>query len=203
MPPQPQSPNPDFDFMLKDQQQPKSGFSLPGLNLPRPLKITVIAVGAIILLVIIHSLLSGRGGNSTTAIEGVMARGQETLRVTQLVQQQLQLQDPQTQALAATVNNSLASDQVQFKNYLALNHDKISTAALAADTDKTTDANMQTASENNGLDDAYVSYLRASLAKYEQDLKAAYNLAGPNGKQLLSNSFDSAQTLLSAPPLKA
>ena len=201
MPPQPQSPNPDFDFMLKNQQPAKRSL-LPNLNLPRPLKITLIAIGSIVVLIILYSLLSGRGSGSTTAIEGVLARGQETLRVTTLVQQ-LELQDPQTQGLATTVSNSLTSDQVQLKTYLARNHAKVSAAQLAADTDKTTDTSMQTASQNNGLDDAYVSYLRSSLTKYEHDLQNAYKLAGPNGKQLLSDAFNSAQTLLNSPPLKS
>jgi len=202
MPPsQPKSPNPEFDFMLKNQPPAKRSL-LPNLNLPRPLKITVIAIGAIIVLIILYSLVSGRGGGSTAAIEGALARGQETLRVTALVQQ-LELQDPQTQGLAATVSNSLMSDQIQLKSYLSRNHTKVSAAQLAVDTDKTTDTSMQTASQNNGLDDAYVSYLRASLAKYEQDLQSAYKLAGPNGKQLLSDAFDSAQTLLSSTPLKS
>ncbi len=188
--------------MLKDQPPARRGLPLPSLNLPRPLKIVLWAVGGIVLLIIIVSAFSGRSSGSTTAIAGALARGQETLRVTALVQQ-LQLQDPQTQGLAATVSNSLTSDQIQLKNYLARNHDKVSPAQLAADTDSTTDASMQSASQNNGLDDAYVSYLRSSLGKYEQDLQNAYKLAGPNGKRLLSADFDSAQTLLSSPPIKS
>lgn len=199
----PQSPNPDFDFMLKNQQPAKRGLPLPGLNLPRPIKITLFVALGIILLVIISSLLRGGSSNSTAAITGVLARGQETLRVTQLVQQQLQLQDPQAQGLAATISNSLSSDQVQLKNYLARNHAKINAALLASDIDKNTDSSMQTASENNGLDDAYKSYLKGALAKYENDLQAAYKLAGPNGKKILSDAIDGVQTLLSSPPLKS
>lgn len=189
--------------MMNNQQPARRRLPLPSLNLPRPIKIILLAVGGIILLVIIFSVLGNRSSGSATAFAGVLARGQETLRVTQLVQQQLQLQDPQTQALAATVSSSLTSDQVQLKNYLARIHISVSAVQIAADTDKSTDTSLQTAQQNNNLDGAYVSYLQGSLARYEQDIQKAYKLAGPNGKKLLNNSFDGVQTLLSSPPLKS
>jgi len=198
----PQEQKPDFDFMLKDRPAARSGLTLPGLNLPRPLKITLLAVGAIILLIIISSVLRGRGGGSTTAIAGVLARSQETLRVTQLVQQ-LQLKDPETQDLSATVSNALTSDQVQLKQYLARNHASVSAVQLAADTDKTTDSSMQAAQQNDTLDSTYITYLKNSLARYEQDLQNAYKLAGPNGKKILNSASEGTQTLLNSPPIKS
>lgn len=202
MPPaEPRSPNPDFDFMLKDQPKAKRGLPMP--NLPRPVKIAMAVAGVLILLIIVASLLSGRNKGSSQAFAGVLARGQETLRVTQLVQQQLQLQNPQTQALAATVGSALSSDAAQITSYLAKNHIKLSGAQLAADKDSSTDASLQTASQNNNLDGAYVSYLQGALTKYENDLQTAYKSAGPNGKTLLQTAFGSASTLLSAPPLKS
>jgi hypothetical protein len=131
-----------------------------------------------------------------------MARGQEVLRVTQLTQQTLPLQDPSTQALAATVYASVSSDEAQLKSYLSKSHIKVGTAALAADTDKTTDSSLQSASQNNGLDSAYVSYLKTALAKYQTDLQTAYKAAGPNGKTILKTAFDSTATLLASPQLK-
>ena len=199
---QPQNPNPDFDFMLKDKQAPKKRLTLPSLNLPKPAKIALAVVAAIFVLIIIFSLLSGRGSGSTQDILNVLARDQETLRVTALVQQ-LSLQDPQTQALAATVSGSLTSDKAQLTSYLAKNHATVSAAQLAADKDPSTDSSLQSASQNNGLDAAYVAYLKNSLAKYETDLQTAYKSAGPNGKILLSNAFDSAKNLLNSAPLKS
>lgn len=188
--------------MLKNQPPAKRGFPLPGLNLPRPIKITIGAIAAIILLVVVISIFSGRGSGTAAAFASVLARGQETLRVTQDAQQ-LQLQDPSTQALAATVTNSLTSDQVQFKNYLSRNHISVSSGEVASDTDKSTDSSLQSALQNNSLDTAYASYIQGALTKYENDLRNAYNLAGPHGKQLLNNAYDSAQTLLTSPPIKA
>jgi len=199
---QPQNPNPDFDFMFKDKQSSKKSL-LPSLNLPKPAKIGLAIVVGLIILTVISSLLSGRNKGSTQAFIDVLARGQETQRVTQLVQQQLQLQDPQTTALAATVSSCLASDTAQITSYLSKNHIKVNATQLAADKDPSTDANMQTASQNNNLDSAYVNYLKGALGKYETDLQTAYKSAGPNGKQLLQTAFGSTDTLLTTPPLKS
>lgn len=198
---QPTSPDPQFDFMLKNNQQSKRGFSLP--RLPKPAKIALAVIVGLILLIIISSLLSGRKSGSTQPIINSVARGQEILRVTTLAQQQLHLQDPATQALAATVFGALSSDQQQLKSYLANNKTKISTALLSADLDKTTDAQLQSASQNNNLDTTYVSYLKDSLAKYETALQTAYKSAGPKGKTIIKSSFDSTKTLLNSSPLKA
>jgi len=195
---QPTSPDPKFDFMLKNNQQTKRRLPLP--TLPRPAKIILTVVAVIFLLILASSLLSGRGGGGTKDIISAMARGQETLRVTQIIQPQLQ--DPSAQALAATASSSLASDQQQLKAYLATNHTKIGTAQLAADTDKTTDASLQTALQNNNLDTAYVAYLKTSLNEYQTSLQTAYSSAGTKGKVILKAAFDSTGTLLASPQLK-
>jgi hypothetical protein len=197
---QPASPDPQFDFMLKNNQPAKKGLAMPRMS--KPLKIGLAVVGGIILLIIISSVLSGRKSGGTQPIINAMARGQEILRVTQLTQQQLPLRDPTTQALAATVSSSLTSDQQQLTSYLAINHNKVSKTLLAADIDKTTDTQLQSASQNNNLDATYVGYLKANLAKYQADLQSAYKAAGPKGKAILKSAFDSAATLLGSPQLK-
>lgn len=196
---QPQSPNPNFDFMLKNSPQPKRSFGMPGI--PKPAKYALLIVVTLAVLIIAFSLISGRHKSSSQPIVGSLARNAETLRVTALVNQ-LQLQDPQTQALAATVTTTLTSDSAQLSTYLTKNHIKVSKKVLAADTDTSTDQNMQTASQNNSLDSAYVSYLKTALAKYQTDLLNAYNAAGPNGKKVLSPAYQNTQVLLAVPPLK-
>ncbi|HET6864164.1 MAG TPA: hypothetical protein VFH37_03140 [Candidatus Saccharimonadales bacterium] len=196
---QPQSPDPQFDFMLKNQPQAKRTLGLPALT--KPLKIGLAVVCSLILVIIVGSVL-GKPSGSTTNISGVLARGAEIQRVTAEVQQ-LNLQDSATQALAVTVNTVLASDQAQLEQYLSNNHAKISPAQLAADTDKSTDTQMQSASQNNNLDQTYITYLQQSLAKYRSDIQTAYNAAGPNGKAILKDSLDGVNTLLSSSPLKS
>lgn len=196
---QPQSTPTNFDF-LEENQPPKRGLPIP--NLPKPAKIALAVVGGIIILIIVSSLLSSRNKGSAQAFAGVLSRANETLRVTALVQQQLPLQDPQTQALAATVNSAITSDKQQILSYLAKNHIKAPSTALAADTDKSTDASLQAAAQNNSLDAAYINYLKGALAKYEADLQNAYKTAGPNGQKLLSGTFESTHALLNSAPIK-
>jgi hypothetical protein len=197
---QPQSPNPDFYFMLKDK--PKAARSHWAFNLHGRTQVTLAVIAGVIVLMIAFSVLSSRGKSSSQNFVSALARANETLRITSLVQQQQALHDPQTLALAATVSSSLTSDKQQIASYLAKNHVKLSPVQLSADLDKSTDASLQTAAQNNGLDAAYVSYLKTSLAKYETDLQAAYNSAGPNGKKLLAGSFVSARALLNSAPIK-
>ncbi len=199
---QPQSPDPNFDFMLKENQAPKKRLPLLPLNLPKPARIALAAIAGLFVLIIVVSLLSSRSNSGFKDFSGVLARCQETLRVTAAAQQ-LNLQDPQTQALAATVTSALTSDKTQMTKYLSQNHHPISTTQLAADLNKSTDAAFQSAAQNNGLDTAYVSYLKDNLARYETDLQTAYKTAGPNGKALLSNAFNSTKALLDSPPLKS
>lgn len=196
---QPQSPNPDFDFMLKDQPPARRGLSLP--NLPRVVLYGIIGVVVILLLIIVFSVFSGRSSGSTQPIIAVLARNQETLRVSALVEDQLQ--DPQTEALETTTTASLYSDKQKLSDYLASNKVKVSPAQLAADTDKTTDAAMTTAQQNNSLDQAYVTYLREALNKYENDLSAASKKAGPKGRAILNDAAKSTESLLNSPPLKS
>jgi hypothetical protein len=196
---QPQSPNPDFDFMLKNNPQPKPGLGLPSVN--KPVKIAAAVVIVIIILIIGSSILSSGKGNGVQTVTAAIVRGQEIIRVTQLVQNE-QLQDPGTTALAATISSTLSSQQAQLTAYLAQGHTKLSSLQLSADTDKTVDAQMQAASQNSQLDETYKNYLTQSLAKYQSDLDIAYKSVGPNGKALLKDAFDSNNVLMSNPPLK-
>ena len=199
---QPKSPNPDFDFMLKNRQASKKRLPLPSLNLPKPVKIVLAAVAGLLILVVILSLLSGRGNANSKNMISVLARCQETLRVT-AVAQQLTFRDPQTQALAATVTDVFSSENAQLSKYLSGNHISASAGQLAVDKNPAIDSSFQSASQNNSLDATYVSYLKNALGLYETDLQTAYKTSGPNGKIILNNAFDSAKTLLNSPPLKS
>lgn len=198
---QPQSPSPEYDFILKDKQSSGRRFPMP--NLPRPVLIAASALVVLILIIVIATALTGRKNGQFASFEGVLSRGQETLRITKLASQQLNLQDPQTQALAATVNSALLSDQQQYQSYLAKNHGKVSTTQLIADTDKSSDSNLQIASQNNNLDSAYVNYIKTALTRYQTDLQTALNSSGPNGKKLLAGSIESTRALLNSAPIKS
>jgi hypothetical protein len=196
---QPQSPDPKFDFMLKDNAQPKRGMVLPALS--KPVKIAAAVVIGIIVLIIASSILSRGKGNGAQTVISAIARGQEIVRVTQLVQTE-QLQDPGTTALAATISSTLSSQQAQLTAYLAQGHTKLSSLQLSADTNKSVDTQMQAASQNGQLDVTYKNYLSQSLARYQSDLDTAYKEVGPKGKLILKDAYDSNKLLLASAPLK-
>lgn len=197
---QPQNPDPKFDFMLKDNSQPKRGLGLPTMS--KPVKIAAAVIIGILLLIIISSMLSGHKGGGTKTVTTAVAREQEIIRVTQLVQSQQTLRDPGTTAVAATVTTTLSSQHAQLAGYLAKNHIKLSKLQLAADADRNIDVQMQSASQNNQLDDTYKSYLKQALAKYQTELQEAYKSVGPEGKSLLRDAFESNNVLLANAPLK-
>ncbi|HET9722137.1 MAG TPA: hypothetical protein VFP32_03910 [Candidatus Saccharimonadales bacterium] len=200
---QPSEPNPDLNFILNNSPQSKRGLKLPSFNLPKPAKIIIAVVVVLLALVVISSILSSHKSSASQPYVNALARQQEILRVTQLTQQQLQLQDPSTQALAATTYTTLSSQRQQILKYLSGQHMKVSTQSLVTDQDKTTDSQLQTAAQNNNLDAAFATYLKQGLTTYQKDLQTAYQSAGPNGKKILSNAFDSSQILLSSAPLKS
>jgi hypothetical protein len=196
---QPTTPDGQFDFMLKNNPPPKSGF-LP--NIPKIVKIIVATTIGVMLIAIIASIFTGRSNVAGQPMINSLAEAQEILRVTALTGSQLPLQDPTVQALAATVSSTLTSDQSSLNNYLSKNGVKISKLELSAKTDKTTDAQLQSASQNNNLDAAYQNYLKDSLAKYALSLQTAYKVSGPKGQELLKNAFDSTTVILTSPPIK-
>jgi hypothetical protein len=197
---QPQGTDPKFDFMLKNDQPVKRGLALPGLS--KPVQIAIGSVVAIIILIVVLSLFSSHKNGKFQPLLGVLARGAETLRVTDAATQ-LQLRDPQTQALAATVTSSLTSDQKQILTYLKGQNVKVATAQLAADTNKASDADLQAALQQNNLDSAYVAYIKDALGRYQTDLVSAAKSVGPNGRAILGQSLAGVNTLLGAPPLKS
>ncbi len=194
---QPQTPSQQFDFITQDGQPSKKGSGLPLPHLPKLAWIILGAVFGVIVLVIIVSSISGNKGDNSQNYLVALARGQEIIRVSTSVGQLAQ--DTPTQNLSATVQNSLTSEQTQLTSYLADQKVKPGTLQLAADKNSNTDTQMQTASTNGNLSGVYASYLKAQLATYETDLQQAYKNAGPKGKTILSNAYNSVQVILQSP----
>ena len=191
------SPNPNYDFILKDKPQPKKSLKIPSFGLPK--KAAGILLGALALfLVIILVAAIFRGGGNATSVVGVLGRGQEILRVTKLVEPLAQ-SSGDTLSLASTTEAAFASQQVAISNYLAKAGVKSDAKSLALYQNKNTDAQLQAAAQNNNLDSAYATYLKKSLADYRAALQAAAKGASPTRIQILNDAFGSTQTLLSAP----
>lgn len=194
---QPQSPNPQYDFIMKDGQRAKKGFGLPKLNLPRPVLISLAGIVGLFILIIGYSLLSSGKTSSSQGYVAAMARAQEIARVSTSVA--TLAQDSPTQNLAATAQNTLSSEQAQLTTYLKGQKIKVSTVALAADKSSATDTQMQTASTNGNLASVYAAYLKTQLGLYQKEIQIAYKTAGPSGKAILNAAYASVKVILASP----
>lgn len=197
----PQSPSPEYDFIYKDQPQPKRGLSLPGSGLPKSVRIILGATLGLFLIIILYVVLFGNKTASSDQLVGVIGRAQEIARVSEMVQQQSK--DQNTINLAATTGIALSSDKSQLSSYLIKHHQKVSANQLITYKNSNIDTQLQAASQNNSLDTFYSAYLKKQLDAYHATLASAYSTTGPNGKSILKTSNDSVETLLNTAQLKA
>jgi hypothetical protein len=191
-------PNPRYDFIMKDAKAPKRSL-LPSGN---PAMLLAAGVVLILLIILVAGiLLGGKGNKGTTGLVDALGKAQEINRVT--TAQQPNLKDPNTTALAATAQATVASEQTQINKYLTGRKVKIDKKKLATYQNKTTDSQLAAALQTNSLDAAYSAYLKGALADYAQSLKDAYSATtNTSAKAILQNAYASTQTLLSSPPLK-
>lgn len=207
MPPQqPQStntpppPGGQFDFMLKDPPKVPRDFRFI-TNLSRPLKILILVVLVIILLIAI-SFIANRGkGTIRKDLVDVMARSQEIVRVSKLIDRQIK--DPETLTLASTTETTISSTQSRLEIYMKKAKIKYSPKELAVYLSKKTDQDMQTASQNNDLEPIYLAYLNKSLKSYQSALQTAAKDTKLTAVQsILNDSFSSNDVILSSALIK-
>jgi len=197
----PASPAPgQFDFMMKQQPKPPGRFGSLLSGIPRPAKIALAGLGALLVLVILYALFFGGKTTNVEQLIAVAARAQEIARVSVLAQTASQNAD--TKGLATTTSEVLVSQEQELKSYLKISGIRIDTKKLAAKLDKNTDAALTAAQQNNNYDQAYFNYLKTNLATYQNDLATASKGAGKKAQVILSAANVSVQTLLSAPQLK-
>lgn len=202
-PPNTQVPAPapgQFEFMLKDQPKPPGRLANFLAWMPRPAKITLLAVIVLFMLVIFYSLFFGGKTTNSEQLTAIMARAQEIARVSLLSQQQST--NANTKDLATTVEISLSSQEKQLQTYLLEQKVKVDTKKLAARLNKDTDKQLATALQNNSYDQTYFSYLKTNLTSYQDALNTAYKDGGKNAQTILNSAYQSTQTLLTAPQLK-
>lgn len=194
---QPKSPDPAYDFILKDQPK-QSRPLMPGNRL-----VVLMGAGVVLfILIVIIGLALSKGGGKTSGIIDVMARAQEIDRVTQA--QSENLKDPTAINLAATVNTVLASEQTQLNKNLQDRHVKVDSKKLAAYKSSSTDSQMTAAMQSNNLDNTYENYLSTSLTAYGQSIRSAYSsTSNPAAKAILQDAYSSTMTLLNTAPLKS
>lgn len=193
----PPSPNPEYDFILKDQPKPKRSFSLPTGGSKMAFMIMGAVLALFILIIILASVLRPKAGGAQQLVN-ISAQAQEVVRVSKVVEPLAK--NPDIQGLLATTEIALGSDQSQLAAYLKKAGVKTN-AKTSTFTDKKTDAQMQTAAQNNSLDSAYAAYLKKSLGSYQASLKAAFPSVSKNAKIILNAAYTSTATILSAPQL--
>jgi hypothetical protein len=92
----------------------------------------------------------------------------------------------------------VASSPKTLSTYIKGNKAKIEPTQLRLYVNKTSDAQIQTASQNNSLPTFYKSYLKDSLTAYANAIGATYKGAGPRAKVVLNDAFNNATTILSS-----
>jgi hypothetical protein len=130
-----------------------------------------------------------------------MAQNQEIVRVSQLQEQKFKDQD--TKDLSATTQAVMSSQKFQFANYLSKAGVKYSPQQLLAKMNASTDTDLQTAAQNNNLDQAYIAYLKNSLTTYLDSLNSTSRTSKSQSlKDTLRSAQNSVQTLLNSPKFK-
>ena len=189
------APQPDYNFILQDK--PKRRLSLPKLNLPKPLLITLIVVVGLLLIITVWGLVNRKGSTNTVSLSDIAARQAEIVRVSN--EAASDAQDPTVQNLATTASTALGSDQQQLDKYLGL---KANDKSLNKYLNKNTDTQLQTATQNNNYDQVYLTYLQQSLQTYQQALQTVSTGASTSARALLQTDYNDAASLLAAPQFK-
>jgi hypothetical protein len=105
--------------------------------------------------------------------------------------------------LSATTQATLDSQQNELGSYLSKTNVKYGQKELAVKTNPATDTQLETAAQNNSLDDAYAQYLKSSLSAYSISLSATYKSTDSASlKSALQAAYDSVQTLLNSPQFR-
>jgi hypothetical protein len=205
MPPQTdqEQSNPDFGFMM-DQQPPAQTPPGPAGKISgfgKPAKILA-GLGLVFVVVIVAALIFSSGGSgSSQQVLDLMAQNQEIARVSKAQDQKFT--DGNTKGLSATTQATLASQQNELGSYLSKTNVKYGQKELAVKTNPATDTQLETAAQNNSLDDAYAQYLKSSLSAYSISLSATYKSTDSASlKSALQAAYDSVQTLLNSPQFR-
>lgn len=186
----------NFDFMLKQQPQQKKSFGLPS-GLGKPAKFLIGAVGALIIAIVAALIFGGGDGNSKQVLD-LMAQNQEIVRVSQAQDQKFS--DENTKGLSATAQAVMSSQKFQLGDYLTKANIKYGEQQLATKMDTNTGKELQTAAQNNKLDEAFVSYLKTSLTAYMNSLNETSKATSSQAlKSTLQSASESVQTLLKSP----
>ncbi len=181
-----------YDFIMNPKVQPPK--KTPGLR-GGP-KLTYIAGGGVVLVILVFLVLSFTGGGSSNPSLVKIAQQQtELARVVDL--HYSDLRDSTTKNFVINAELSVISAQATYLQYLAQNGVGIDEKQLALGTNGQTDTVLDAAMTSGTIDSTVKTTVKDSLLAYQSTIQTAYkNSSSPATKALLTNMFDDVAILL-------
>jgi hypothetical protein len=200
MPPEQQNPAPGqnpYDFIMNPQKPQRDPISLfTGGNM---IKRAIIAVVGLIVLIVLYSIVSGfLNGASSDQINRLISIARtesEITRVTGAVNM-TKLNDRNVINYATTAKLSAQSSSHEILAVLAARGKKVKTTDIST-VDLGNDAALKQGEENGRYDQAMKQLLDKLLARYQQQLAAAYTPGTLKEKQVIKSANDQVNLLLS------
>lgn len=192
MPPQDQS----YSFITNSPEEPKrSPLSfLSGLSLRGRIILGAGGLVAFLILILILRALVGGGGNADVLITVVQDQ-QELVHLAENAGTEQSL-SRKNRNLASTVQLAVASSQSQLVTYLAEGGKRLNEKQLNLKVDATVDQRLTDAASSGTYNQTFEEIMRDTLNEYGQDLQDAYQAnKGPNGRAILSDSYNQARLL--------
>jgi hypothetical protein len=194
------SNNAQYDFILKDPQQPQKKLPIP--QLPKLVWVIIFATIGLLFLVIVLALVSGGKKTSSDVYLQTLGKGQEIIRVSKIAESLSK--DPTTKGMSATTQAVITSTNLQINKYLTSKKIKVPKGTLESYIDNKIDDQLQQASLTNSVEAAYSKYLKAALTDYEDTTSSAYQkVTVANSKNTFSDAYWNASTILGKPQAPA
>lgn len=187
-----QDENP-YSFIMDSNQNKSSGPSM--LQNPRQRKIiSVLFVLIVIMIAIIAvSFFASLGKQNNSSLITLNAQQTEILRISDIGLKEAK--DPNTKALISTLQTFITSDQSAVKSFLSKNGTKLTPEINAQKLDKTSDSNLETASQRNNYDDTLLDILSDLQTEYKSMLANALSESSTtNRKSILDTATNNIAT---------
>jgi hypothetical protein len=149
---------------------------------------------AFLMLILILRAIVGGGGNAAVLITVVQDQ-QELIHLAGNASTEQSLSG-KNKNLAATVQLAVGSSQSQLITYLAEGGKRLDEKQLNLKVDAATDQRLTDSASAGTYNQTFEEIMRATLNEYGQDLQKAYeDNKGPNGRAILSDSYEQAKLL--------
>ena len=191
--------NSNYDFIL-NPQNPKKSFNISGNSMPKKL-FAILSI--LILLIVGFTIFKNLTTTKVLSISDLTNVVIEQQKIINLMQNDFtvssssnQLNQSQINSIT-TINLSIASDQKSLINYLKNSSYVINSSTISSVKTTSLDTQISNAAAAGNLTSTYNSIMKSELNNYLNYLSIGYNTTkGPNGKALLKQEYQNANTLL-------